>query len=82
MGLSPALLEIFQSGPSTLGETVRQLAAPHSTALQEALAREPEQIAVNGAAIERQTKPHAQFVRCKVVFLRECSQNFVFCHFI
>ena len=74
MGLSPALPEIFQSSPSTLGETVGQLPAPHFTPLQEPLAREPEQIAVNGAAIERQTQPHAQFVRCQEsVGLRECS---------
>jgi len=44
---------------------------------------DPHASPVNGAAIERPTKPQAQFVRYKKSgCLRKYRQNFIFCHFI
>ncbi len=65
--------EIPKPRPPTLGEPIRQPATAPFCPFKKALPGQAEQIAVNGAAIERPTKPQAQFVRCKEsVRLREC----------
>jgi len=75
--------EILKSRQPTASEPIRKSAAAPFYPLQQALPGEAEQVAINGAAIKRQTKATPQFIRGEESFgFCESHQDFVFCHFI